>query len=83
MTTPDCILPCFWCFFKPEKHLGCVSYTCMHHVTSLEYKQCDLVVGHAPSYTVSNFGVNQTNGSQVTAIFVPPHPVSVAVQTLP
>ena len=42
-----------------------------------------LVVGHSLSYTVSNFGVNGTNNFWDTAIFVPPPPVAVAVQTLP
>ena len=42
-------------------------------------KQCQLVVGHTLRYTVSKFGGNWTNGSQDTAIFVPPP--SVAIQT--
>ena len=33
-----------------------------------------IVVGHTLRYTVSKFGVNQTNGSQDAAIFVPPPP---------
>ena len=40
-----------------------------------------LVVGHTLRYTVSKFGVNRTNGSQDTAIFVP-HPYSYS-NTLP
>ena len=35
------------------------------------------MVGHTPSYIVSKFGVNQTNGSQDKAIFVSPPPVAV------
>ena len=35
-------------------------------------KMMHLVVGHTLRYTVSNFGVNRTYGSQDTAIFVSP-----------
>ena len=40
-------------------------------------KQTHLGVGHIPSYTVSKFGVNQTNSYHDTAIFVSPAPVAV------
>ena len=49
-------------------------------MTSLAWKQCHLVVGNTHSYTVSKFGVNWTNGSWDTAIFISPPPVAVAVQ---
>ena len=46
-----------------------------HDVISV--KTMPLSRRHTPSYTVSTFGVNQTNGSQDTAIFVSPPPVAV------
>ena len=44
---------------------------------SLVQKQCHLVVGHTLRYILSKFGVNQTDGSWDTALFVSPPPVTV------
>ena len=64
-------------------HLGCILHTSTHPVTSLPQKQCHLVVGHTLRYTVSKFGVNGTNGSRDTAIFVPPPQPCSCSKTLP
>ena len=56
----------FWC-------------THVHPVTSLAQKQCQLVVEHTLSYTVSKFEVNPTDSSRDIDDFTPP--VAVAVQT--
>ena len=47
----------------------------------LAWKQYHLVLEQTPSYTVSKVGVNQTDNSWDTAIFVSHPPVAVAVQT--
>ena len=56
--------------FLPEKHLGCILCTCTRPMTSSPQKWCHIVVGHIPSYIVSNSEANRTDGSWDTAIFV-------------
>ena len=47
----------------------------MHTHDIIRVKMTHLVVGHTLSYTVSNFGVNWTNGSRDAGILYP-HPYS-------
>ena len=67
--TPGYIFLCYGYFSRPENHPGYVLCTCMHPMTSSLQKKHDLVVGHTPSYIVSNSEANQTNSSQDTATF--------------
>ena len=55
--------------FSSQKSIPRVHFmhTCRHPMTSLPQKQCHLVVGHTPSYTVSNSEVNRTDSSRDTA----------------
>ena len=59
-------------FFCQKMHLGYVLHTCIHPMTSLPSSRAH------PSYIVSNFEANPTDGSQDTASFgiLPPLPGS-------
>ena len=60
--------------------LACLCAPC----DMISVKAVPPVVGHTLSYTVSKFGVNQTDGSWDTAIFVSPSPCSCSCSnTLP
>ena len=65
---PGCIFPCF----LPENVSGCILQTCVHPCDIIAVKIMPPSGRHTPRYTVSKFGVNQTNSYQDTAIFVPP-----------
>ena len=62
--TPGCIFPCFFCQKStPDMFCTPVPTLCCHCCKNL-------VVGHTPSYIVSNYEAYQTDSSRDTAIFV-------------